>query len=200
MKTFLFSVAMMAMALTASAQDLNLTLGEIEVDADSYYTLPVDLDNSMEIVAWSMTVYSPAELILEEVGFSDRYETYGRNKTPYHGTTLTKTSDGGVLITCYAGDVDHRVIAGNSGRLCDLVFNGEKFTGANPEIRIEKFSVSQADGSQINWDGFITTSIEFVPRNMNVNADGTIYNLSGQRVEKASKGLYIKNGQKVVVK
>lgn len=31
-------------------------------------------------------------------------------------------------------------------------------------------------------------------------AKGTVYNLNGQRVEKAKKGLYIKNGKKVVVK
>ena len=30
--------------------------------------------------------------------------------------------------------------------------------------------------------------------------DGTIYNLSGQRVEKMQKGIYIQNGRKVLVK
>ena len=199
MKKFLFSLAMMAMGLTANAQ-LSLTVGDIEVDEDNYYTLPVNMDNDMEVVAWSMVVYSPEDLVLEEVGLTDRYETYGRNKTPYHTTSLTPTSDGGILINCYAGDVDHRVIAGNSGALCDLVFNGEKFTGTNPEIRIEKFAIGQADGSEIRMEGGVTTVIGFIPRDMRVNADGTIYNLSGQRVEKASKGLYIKNGQKVVVK
>ena len=31
-------------------------------------------------------------------------------------------------------------------------------------------------------------------------ANGTIYNLQGQKVEKAQKGLYIINGKKVVMK
>ena len=30
--------------------------------------------------------------------------------------------------------------------------------------------------------------------------DGIIYNLSGQRVEKMQKGIYIQNGRKVLVK
>ena len=33
-----------------------------------------------------------------------------------------------------------------------------------------------------------------------LRTDGTIYNLSGQRVEKMQKGIYIQNGRKVLVK
>jgi hypothetical protein len=33
-----------------------------------------------------------------------------------------------------------------------------------------------------------------------LNNDGNVYNLNGQRVENAHKGLYIVNGKKVVVK
>lgn len=47
-------------------------------------------------------------------------------------------------------------------------------------------------------DGEITTAIEGL--NVEQNENGNVYNLNGQRVEKAQKGLYIKNGKKVVVK
>jgi DNA/RNA endonuclease YhcR with UshA esterase domain len=43
-----------------------------------------------------------------------------------------------------------------------------------------------------------TSGISTVKFNMNLN--GTIYNLNGQKMEKAQKGLYIINGKKVVVK
>ena len=34
----------------------------------------------------------------------------------------------------------------------------------------------------------------------NVQSDGVYYNLQGQRVDNPSKGLYIKNGKKVLIK
>ena len=49
----------------------------------------------------------------------------------------------------------------------------------------------------IEWSGE-ATSIEFINRDVETKA--VIYNLNGQRVEKPSKGIYIKNGKKVVIK
>ena len=43
------------------------------------------------------------------------------------------------------------------------------------------------------------TGIEKV-ENAAVNANGTMFNLAGQRVAQPTKGLYIVNGKKVVVK
>ena len=43
-----------------------------------------------------------------------------------------------------------------------------------------------------------TVGIEAVKANELLN--GTIYNLNGQKMQKAQKGLYIINGKKVVVK
>ena len=39
------------------------------------------------------------------------------------------------------------------------------------------------------------TGISGIPA---INADATIYDLSGRRVEKATKGVYIVNGKKVI--
>lgn len=52
-----------------------------------------------------------------------------------------------------------------------------------------------------NVKGFAFSSIADAIKNVEVkNNNGAIYNLQGQRVEKAQKGLYIVNGKKVVVK
>lgn len=52
-----------------------------------------------------------------------------------------------------------------------------------------------------NVKGFSFSSIADAIKNVEVkNNNGAIYNLQGQRVEKAQKGLYIVNGKKVVVK
>ena len=56
------------------------------------------------------------------------------------------------------------------------------------EARIDKFIIDGSEASGIE-------GLEFAEKN-----NGKVYNLNGQRVEKAQKGLYIVNGKKVVVK
>ena len=46
----------------------------------------------------------------------------------------------------------------------------------------------------------ITTGIETVKANSSVLADGKWYNLKGQEVATPSKGIFIKNGKKYVIK
>lgn len=49
-----------------------------------------------------------------------------------------------------------------------------------------------------DWNDIEATGIESV--NYNVNDDDNLYNLQGQRVNTAGKGIYIKNGKKIFVK
>ena len=65
-------------------------------------------------------------------------------------------------------------------------------------IQLDQTSASPARELTFIVDGEITTAIEGL--NVEQNENGNVYNLNGQRVEKAQKGLYIKNGKKVVVK
>lgn len=46
----------------------------------------------------------------------------------------------------------------------------------------------------------VATSIDEIVNGQSSMVNGNIYNLSGQRVSKATKGIYVKNGRKVVVK
>jgi hypothetical protein len=50
-----------------------------------------------------------------------------------------------------------------------------------------------------DWNDIEATGIESV-NNDNVNDDDNLYNLQGQRVNTAGKGIYIKNGKKILVK
>jgi hypothetical protein len=55
----------------------------------------------------------------------------------------------------------------------------------------------QANVLRFNFGG--TTAIESVLNN-GIDANAAIYDLSGRRVEKAVKGIYIQNGKKIIVK
>ena len=51
-------------------------------------------------------------------------------------------------------------------------------------------------------DGNGTSSIGTVMTDgtLETTAEGTVYNLSGQRVNKPAKGLYVINGKKMIIK
>ncbi len=56
------------------------------------------------------------------------------------------------------------------------------------------------DNFQLTYYGVGTDGIENINTNEQNKLNGTIYNLQGQKVMKATKGLYIINGKKVVIK
>lgn len=59
-------------------------------------------------------------------------------------------------------------------------------------------SPSSVKGMSFDFDG--ETGISNLSVNDNLNKNEAIYNLAGQRVQKAQKGLYIVNGKKVIIK
>ena len=193
---------MMAMALTANAQDMTLELGTLTIE-DGIGMMDVSLASSYDVVGWEMTLSTPEGLVPAGGDLNDRYEYNKIKKSYYHSVEFTKNAEGNYLGICYALDAKHNAISGQEGVLATILFDAEGYTGKAEDatITIEKFSISLSSGEQINYEGDkVSTGIEFITRSMNPNGNGAIYNLSGQRVEKASKGLYIKNGQKVVVK
>ena len=62
---------------------------------------------------------------------------------------------------------------------------------------IQAAAVSEVKNFSINFGGD-TDAIENL--NINVNDNATIYNIAGQRVGKMTKGIYVVNGKKVIVK
>ena len=100
--------------------------------------------------------------------------------------------------------------------------NGGALTEENPVLNekgvafvdLTKFKAAHLNSIKTGWGspaGFIdklllvkgawdTTITGISQLNANRKLDGTIYNLNGQKMEKAQKGLYIINGKKVVVK
>jgi hypothetical protein len=70
-----------------------------------------------------------------------------------------------------------------------------------------KFKFNVLDGNNISWLAFKNAKYTRLGEVVGIagvksenKLDGTVYNLNGQKVEKAQRGLYIMNGKKVVVK
>lgn len=78
--------------------------------------------------------------------------------------------------------------------------NGGVFslTGSNRAYLVVESTGSNAKAVKVNWPGDETTGISDI-RTDKAN-DEAIYNIAGQRVTKATKGIYIKNGKKFIAK
>ena len=79
------------------------------------------------------------------------------------------------------------------------VKSGSKVPAGRAYIKVNGSSGSKAFLA-FNFGEDNTTAIEVVRNENTLANDGVIYNLAGQRVEKAVKGVYIVNGKKIIVK
>lgn len=77
-----------------------------------------------------------------------------------------------------------------------LVKNGETVPAGKAYLEVTAPGVK---GFTFNFDG-VATGVNAIAKGQEATANGQIFNLAGQRVSKAQKGLYIVNGKKVLVK
>ncbi len=115
--------------------------------------------------------------------------------TGYAATSVTGTAlTGTYLSTTIDGETDY--VLGTDGTTVGFYHWDQNTLGAN---RAYIDTPSNVKGFAINWDltdGIDAASIE----NGQQAKNATIYNIAGQRVSKAQKGIYIQNGKKVVIK
>lgn len=106
-----------------------------------------------------------------------------------------KTKSGGYSVTIYNGNFK----AGGTS-ICDIVLEGD----CAGKGKIVNFSTSTPEGKMIESAPY---DIEFELTATGIKGitvdgveNGAIYNLAGQRVNAAQKGIFIQNGKKVAVK
>ena len=69
---------------------------------------------------------------------------------------------------------------------------------AKSQTAASHYKVEQSAGVVLSFDE--TTSISDAQRSTAVVQRSTYYNLKGQRVERPAKGIYVKDGNKVIIK
>ena len=152
--------------------------------------LTVNLDNENRYTAFQMVVSMPDGMTLDKASIEEL-------RGPDHQLVVRNLGHGQYLVIGFS--MDNNELTGNSGRLLTIVTNGQ----AKDDIVISniEFVTTHAEPyclSPISISG-TETGISFIENSERRN-DTTIYDLQGRRVHYPSRGLYIVNGGKKVVK
>jgi hypothetical protein len=138
----------------------------------------------------------------------DYYQTFDLPAGKYLLTAKGRAA-GDVTLTLFAGEnIVEMPAVGASGALFDRGWDDTSVEFVVAEEGPVTIGVRGVTTAQYNWMSFSNfrlvqlsaTSVGISTVNAAKQQSGVVYNLQGQQVEKAQKGLYIMNGKKVVVK
>lgn len=195
-KILLFaSFALLAM-LNARADDIKVVPGET-------FTLEINLDNANDVCAWQATVALPEGIELVKAN-----DSYAVSLSPRHGNSyslivrpVAKESNQYLLV---AFSPSLKALEGHSGSVATLTLRASKEYKGSSVLNV----IGQTQGNK-RGEGTTTadkahviiadaTGIDTVNASYLQNRE--VYTLSGQRVSKLSKGVYVVDGKKVFVK
>ncbi len=201
MKKYILAIACLMSAMTGFAQDA-LTVEDAAVKAGEAGVLNIILTNpNQQYIACQFDLDVPAGLTIAK----------GRSYTVGTSYTLPERADGFVVGITEQGDNHYRVTMYNnenydfmnqSGAI--LVLNvkaAENFAGGAGKIY--EIVLTNATRESVKPEAAQFTIAETTGISNIENAEqmgGAVYNLAGQKVSKAQKGVFIQNGRKVVMK
>jgi hypothetical protein len=203
MKKIFTFMAVFALAMAASAQTVSIYA---EFDKTEK-CIDVKLKNDKLVSSFSFKFLLPEGVsVVTETEDGETYELWDRDEDRVKDTKKTKWSmdirdaaEGYTMVTCYGGPG----VAAGDGAIFHIPVTCTKggtvnFKDAQVYIPSE---VEGEKGTEINFDPF-TCEIETAIKSISADEtkSGVIYNMAGQRVNKAVKGVYVVDGKKVAVK
>ena len=152
--------------------------------------LSISLASERRYTAFQMTVSVPEGMTL---GCATMDEMCGAD----HLLTVRDLGGGRYLVAGFSAD--NNELTGNSGRLLTLSTEGQ--TAEDIVISDIEFATTQAEAyylADVTVGGTPTGINEM--KNEELRMKNEIYDLQGRRVTKATKGIYIHNGKKTIIK
>lgn len=214
-KTKAILAAMLLFGGMVAQADNVMTAEDVIIQPGQDAQLRISLENDIEVAYFGFNLYLPEGISFlydddEEdyvYEYSDRVPTTSKGK-PRFKAEFTNAADGSLLCAFNSGTGGY-ILNGDRGEVISLTLHAESNID---EIIYEGKLGGGANVCISNADGTQSVVLPEVPFSIivgqavgirNVNASGTdapVYNLGGQRVESPAKGIYVKNGQKVVKK
>ena len=115
---------------------------------------------------------------------------------------IQNASDGNKMYSLYPNETV--AFLGNEGDILTIPLTFEGLTDGVYDIKLYEISISTTAGVSVAETKEVVTTLTVGTVGINsINADDVnapIYNVAGQRVSKAQKGIFIQNGKKIAVK
>ena len=200
--------ALLVLAGTVSAQSFSITFADVNVE-NGAGKLVASMTKDMTVAGWQMFLYLPEGVEIAQVYDEDEEEyvaditlssTFHKAK---HSCSVKKTADGAMMLICSGGTETVALKSATEGELCTIgltVADGV----TSQAVAVKNVAVSDDQGVQSNQADTTFQLIVGSTGIVNIENDavngGVFYNLAGQKVSNAQKGVLIQNGKKVVVK
>ena len=200
--------ALLVLAGTVSAQSFSITFADVNVE-NGAGKLVASMTKDMTVAGWQMYLYLPEGVEIAQV-FDEDEEEYVADITlsstfhkAKHSCSVKKTADGAMMLICSGGTETVALKSATEGELCTIgltVADGV----TSQAVAVKNVAVSDDQGVQSNQADTTFQLIIGSTGIVNIENDavngGVYYNLAGQKVSNAQKGVLIQNGKKVVVK
>ena len=200
--------ALLVLAGTVSAQSFSITFADVNVE-NGAGKLVASMTKDMTVAGWQMYLYLPEGVEIAQV-FDEDEEEYVADITlsstfhkAKHSCSVKKTADNAMMLICSGGTETVALKSATEGELCTIgltVADGV----TSQAVAVKNVAVSDDQGVQSNQADTTFQLIVGSTGIVNIENDavngGVFYNLAGQKVSNAQKGVLIQNGKKVVVK
>ena len=200
--------ALLVLAGTVSAQSFSITFADVNVE-NGAGKLVASMTKDMTVAGWQMYLYLPEGVEIAQVYDEDEEEyvaditlssTFHKAK---HSCSVKKTADNAMMLICSGGTETVALKSATEGELCTIgltVADGV----TSQAVDVKNVAVSDDQGVQSNQADTTFQLIVGSTGIVNIENDavngGVYYNLAGQKVSNAQKGVLIQNGKKIVVK
>jgi hypothetical protein len=213
-KTKALFAALLLMVAGNVMADNKVTCNDVTIKAGETAKINIAVYNDVDISGVAFQLYLPDGVTVKKKSNGKYTYTAGsrlkdEDEELIFTINVTDTEDGGVQFGFGGADV----ITGESGGsvMSITLEAAADAVSAVTEGYLKNISMSDPNQTSlllndpdkqtyaftVTIEGTVPVGIQEVEA---ANANAPIYNLGGQRVEKTAKGLYIKNGKKVVVK
>lgn len=201
------------MAFAQQAELVNLSVEPITIETGETKTISINMTNpSVDVASFILGVELPAGLTFVQ----DKLWNYDEEEWNYFYASLTdRKLSKFVLSENYDADKNTlkmvingmgQVFKGTEGAIVSFTIAATE-TATSGQMKIYDQSWSNADASlggerpDINVDITVTLSTKMVPTIVN-NDDANVYTLDGRKISDVSKsrGIYIVNGKKMIIK
>ena len=205
MKHLLLAILLVAISTDVYAED-GLSASDLSLQAGGVATLEISLTNEMHSYkAFVFDIQLPKGVIITDGAFFNS----SRVKNPDYNLLVSQVSKDTYRVLWYHNA--HQSIEKSEGLLLTLILEGTKdmVNGKKSGRLISNFT--NTEGGSSVW-GFVddtnmwtygypdADAVKEIDDILVDPADARVYNLKGQKVTKAGKGVYIINGKKILNK